>query len=392
MNPPLNPSAASPRCAGHVSSPWVLGIITGMAFAGAFVFGLLPRLQKAHAVEVRTAEIAVPVVRVVHPAPAKAGPPSLLPAEIRAWTEASIVARATGYVKRWHAELGTSVKTGELLAELETPELDQELAVARAQAAQASAAAALADTTAGRWAALRREALVSQQEADEKLADARLKSAAVDSAKANVQRLEELVRFARVTAPFDGVVTARRLDIGQLVGPSAATELYRMAQVDTLRVFVRVPQSMAGMMEPGLAAEILPDGRTLQPLTAKVVRTSGAIDTASRTLLVELELPNPGRRLLPGSFAQARFADSNHNAPLTVPSNALMFRTDGATVAKVDGSNHVKLTRVVQGRDFGPVVEILSGVSASDRLVINPPDSIVDDLEVRILSDAAPRK
>jgi len=390
LNQPL--SAASPSVAGHISSPWVLGLTASVVFAGAFVFGLLPRLQKARAVELVTSEISVPSVRVVTPAAAKPGPAPLLPAEIRAWTEASIVARATGYVKRWHAELGALVKSGDLLAELETPELDRELAVARAQAVQASAASALADTTAARWAALRREALVSQQETDEKLADARLKAAAVESANANVQRLEQLVGFARIVAPFDGVITARRLDVGQLVGPNSTVELYRVAQVETLRIFVRVPQSMASAMAPGLTTEVFPDGRTLQPLAAKLVRTSGAIDATSRTLLVELELPNPGRRILPGSFAQARFTDLVVSAPLAVPANTLLFRSEGAMVAKVDAGNHVKLTPVVQGRDFGALVEILSGVTGSDRIVINPPDSIVDQMEVRLVPDAAPRK
>jgi RND family efflux transporter MFP subunit len=283
-------------------------------------------------------------------------------------------------------ELGATVEAGALLAELETPELNEELATQRAQLRQTEAAAALADSTAARWREMRREALVSQQETDEKLAEARLKAAMVESAQAGVHRLEELLKFARITAPFAGVVTARRLDVGQLVTAGSSVELYRLAQVDVLRVFVRVPQAASAAMVPGLEAEVLLDGKGTQALPAKVVRTAGAMDVASRTLLTELELPNPEHRVLPGGFAQVRFTGFARDVPLAVPANTLLFRTEGSMVARLTTDNRIELRKVTLGRDLGAVVEITAGVEVSDRLVLNPPDSITAGTEVRVVA------
>ncbi len=358
----------------------VLALLAGVAFA----MGWFPRARRARQVVASTAELARPSVLLVSPAPARPGAGLLLPGEIRPFTDAALMARATGYVKRWHAELGATVVVGQLLAELETPELNEEAATARAQLKQAQAAAALADTTAGRWQEMRRAALVSQQETDEKLAEARLKAAVVESAEANVHRLEELLKFARITAPFAGVVTARRLDVGQLVSPGSAVELYRIAQVDTLRVFVRVPQSAAAAMVAGVTADVFLDGKASQAVPAKVTRTSGAMDIASRTLLVELELANADHRILPGSFAQVRFTGAPQQLAMAIPANTLLFRTDGPTVARVNAGHRVELRRVQLGRDLGATVEILGGVETSDRLILNPSDSITEGTEVRV--------
>jgi membrane fusion protein, multidrug efflux system len=364
----------------------LLVVVSAGLLAVAFAMGWFPRARKDREVRAATRELSLPTVTVVSPAPAKTGAAMLLPAEIRPWTDASIVARASGYVKRWHVELGATVEAGALLAELETPELNEELATQRAQLRQAEAAAALADSTAARWREMRREALVSQQETDEKLADARLKAAMVESAQAGVHRLEELLKFARITAPFAGVVTARRLDVGQLVTAGSSVELYRLAQVDVLRVFVRVPQAAASAMVPGLEAEVLLDGKGTQALPAKVVRTAGAMDVASRTLLTELELPNPEHRVLPGGFAQVRFTGFARDVPLAVPANTLLFRTEGPTVARLTTDNRVELRKVSLGRDLGAFVEITAGVETTDRLVLNPPDSITAGVEVRVVS------
>jgi RND family efflux transporter MFP subunit len=362
----------------------LLVVVSAGLLGVAFAMGWFPRARKDREVRAATRELSLPTVTVVSPAPAKTGAAMLLPAEIRPWTDASIVARASGYVKRWHPELGATVEAGALLAELETPELNEELATQRAQLRQAEAAAALAESTAARWREMRREALVSQQETDEKLADARLKAAMVESAQAGVHRLEELLKFARITAPFAGVVTARRLDVGQLVTAGSSVELYRLVQVDVLRVFVRVPQAAASAMVPGLAAEVLLDGKGTQALPAKVVRTAGAMDVASRTLLTELELPNPGHRVLPGGFAQVRFTGFARDVPLAVPANTLLFRTEGPMVARLTADNRIELRKVTLGRDLGTVVEITAGVETTDRLVLNPPDSITAGVEVRV--------
>ncbi len=364
----------------------LLAVVSAGLLAVAFAMGWFPRARKDREVRAATRELSLPTVTVVSPAPAKTGAAMFLPAEIRPWTDASIVARASGYVKRWHAELGATVEAGALLAELETPELNEELATQRAQLRQTEAAAALADSTAARWREMRREALVSQQETDEKLADARLKAAMVESAQAGVHRLEELLKFARITAPFAGVVTARRLDVGQLVTAGSSVELYRLAQVDVLRVFVRVPQAASAAMVSGLEAEVLLDGKGTQALPAKVVRTAGAMDVASRTLLTELELPNPEHRVLPGGFAQVRFTGVARDVPLAVPANTLLFRTEGPTVARLTTDNRIELRKVTLGRDLGAVVEITAGVETTDRLVLNPPDSITAGVEVRVVN------
>ena len=383
---------AGVRARARGASVLIYVVLLALVLGVAFAMGWLPRARQARAVVAETRELAVSTVSVVSPAPSKAGGMLLLPAEIRPFTDASILARASGYVKRWHAELGSTVEAGALLAEWETPELNEELSTARAQLKQMQAAAALSETTAARWREMRREALVSQQETDEKLADARLKAAQVESAEANVHRLEELQKFARITSPFAGVVTARRVDVGQLVAAGSNVELYRIAQVDRLRVFVRVPQATASAMVSGLAAEVLLDGKGSRPLAAKVVRTSGSMDSTSRTLLTELEVPNPGHEVLPGGFAQVRFTGVSRDVPLAIPANTLLFRTDGAMVALVKQDNRVELRKITLGRDLGMTVEVTGGVTVADRLVLNPADSITDGVEVRVHAADAGKK
>ena len=350
----------------------------------AFVVGLLPRLHQRQAVIRTTHDLSVPTVTVVSPAPAKTGAPLSVPGEIRAFVEAPIYARATGYVKSWSTDLGSNVTAGQVLAELETPELIQDLANGRAQLRQSEAAAALATSTAARWTEMLKATLISQQEADEKLADARLKVAMVESAQATVHRLEELMGFAHIVAPFGGTITARRLDVGQLVAAGNGTELFRLSQTRTLRVFVRVPQTFAGAIAVGQSAEVTLNGHTGRSVRAKVVRTAGVLDATSRTLLTELELPNSDHSILPGSYAQVRFIEAINEVALTIPANTLLFRPEGPSVGVVKGDGEVELRAVVLGRDLGARVEIISGVGLQDRLVLNPPDSLIAGAQVRI--------
>jgi membrane fusion protein (multidrug efflux system) len=278
------------------------------------------------------------------------------------------------------------VEQGQLLAELDTPELDRELAQGRAELAQAEAARALAETTAARWTEMRAGKTVSSQEADEKVADLALKKATVQAAAAKVQRLEEMLHFNKLTAPFAGTVTMRTLDVGQLVTTAAGRELFRIAQADKLRVFVRVPQNYARAVTVGQTAELvfteLP-GRTFD---AKVVRTAGTLDAASRTLLTELEVDNAKGELLAGSYVQVRFKEAKLDAVLSIPANALLFRNEGTMVGVVGADNKVALRKVGLGRDFGMTVEITEGVTANDRVILNPPDSLVDGSEVRVVT------
>jgi RND family efflux transporter MFP subunit len=367
--------------------PLPLGRITVVAvlvLAVAVAAGLLPRWRDRAALRAETRELAVPTVLVTTPVPGKAGAPQPHAAEVKAFMEASIYARANGYVKRWLVDLGADVAAGQLLAELEAPELGQELARARAELAQGEAAVALATATAARWTELLQSKAVSRQEAAEKQADLAVKSAALDGARANVRRLEELHGFLRLTAPFAGRITARRLDVGELVSATGGKELFRLTQTRTLRVFVRVPQTVARTIAPGQVAELAVPEIPGRAFPAKVVRTAGAMDPASRTLLTELEIDNPQGEILAGSFAQVRFPAAKAEVGLTLPSNCLLFRSEGLQVVVVGADGKVTLKTITSGRDFGATVEILGGVTPTDRVIINPPDSITTGAVVRV--------
>jgi RND family efflux transporter MFP subunit len=359
-----------------------LFFFAAILFAAALVFGLLPRLRERRVAIADSHELAQPTVAVVHPAPAKAGPPLVLSGELKPVTEASIHARVNGYVRRWLVDLGAKVEAGQLLAELDTPDTDRELSQARAQLVQAEAARDLAATTAKRWKEMLVAKTVSAQETDEKAGDLELKKATVEAARANVQRLEQVAGFARITAPFAGTITLRRIDVGELITAGDSQELYRLAQTHKLRVFVRVPQNYARTTTIGQTAEIffpeLP-GKTFE---ARIVRTAGALDAASRTLLTELEVDNSKGEILAGSYAQVRLAEAKPEPALTIPPGAVIFRGEGPQVTVVD-HDRIVLRRVTVGRDFGSAMEIRDGVTADDRIVTNPSDTLTEGTQVR---------
>ena len=370
------PKPSGPRLGG-------LFFIALIFAAGAFALGFFPRSRERAVVKSETRELALPTVDVASPAPAKAAPALLFSGEVRALSEAAIYARANGYVRRWLVDIGARVEQGQLLAELDTPEVERDLAQGRAELAQSEAARTLAETTAARWTEMRAAKTVSPQEADEKIADLALKKATVEAAAAKVQRLEEMLGFNKITAPFAGTVTMRTLDVGQLVTAGAGRELFRIAQADKLRVFVRVPQNYARAVAVGQTAEVSfmeLAGRTFE---GKIVRTAGTLDASSRTLLTELEVDNAKGDILAGSYAQVRFKDAKPDAVLTIPANALLFRIEGTMVGVVGADNRIAMRNVTIGRDFGQIVEVLSGVTIADRVVINPPDSLVEGSEVR---------
>jgi membrane fusion protein, multidrug efflux system len=253
---------------------------------------------------------------------------------------------------------------------------------------QAEAAQVLAKTTATRWAELIKTSSVSEQESAEKQADLALKSATVSAAESNVKRLEELQSFSRITAPFAGVITARFTDVGQLIKTDSARELFRLAQIDKLRVFVRAPQAEARAVRIGQAAELTIPEMHGRKFAAKVVRTAGAMNPESRTLLTELEVDNSAGEILAGSYAEVRLTDTKPEVPLTVPSNTLLFRSEGVFVGVITPDNKIEMRKIELGRDFGKRVEILSGVELKDRLVLNPPDSIVSGMAVRVAENS----
>jgi len=347
--------------------------------------GIMPRRQQQADLRVEMEELAVPTVAVVAPSPGQTMVGLPLSAEIKPWIDAPIYARASGYLKHRFVDIGSTVTNGQLLAELDAPELEQNLLRARAELAQAEAALVIAKTTAARWAELLRSGNVSEQETAEKEADYKLKAAIVEANKANVRRLSDLLSFTRVTAPFDGVVVARNTDVGDLlVADTIDKELFRIAQIRKLRVFVRVPQSLARGVAPGQNAELTIPELPGRVFTAKVVRTSGAMSTDSRTLLTELEVDNEKAQIFSGSFAQVRLTQAKQEAALTVPANTLLFRAEGPQVGVVLPDNKVELRTVRLGRDFGRVVEILEGLSPADHVVLNPPDALISGATVRI--------
>lgn len=389
MNP-AEPNHTTPPPAPGRARPGrkvLIAIVLIVFAAGA---GMVPRWKGRGELRKVTAELAVPSVTVVQPIPGKPSAGLTLPAEVRAFIEAPIYARANGFLKRWLVDLGARVEAGQLLAEIDTPELNQELARARAELAQSEASLELSRITEARWQDLLKTASVSQQEAAEKRSDLALKLATVEAAHANVRRLEELQSFAKVTAPFAGTITARRTEVGELIASASGKELFRLAQTDPLRIYVRIPQTAARNVAPGQVAELnIPElpGRVFP---AKVARTAGAMDALSRTLLVELEVENSGAEILAGSYAQVRFKDVRVNPTLTLPSNALLFRAEGSQVGVVKSDNVVELRPVRLGRDFGATVEILDGVDSSDRVIINPADSLTDGQKVQVAAPSKP--
>ncbi|MDY0040459.1 MAG: efflux RND transporter periplasmic adaptor subunit [Desulforhabdus sp.] len=353
-------------------------IVTGVAA------GLIPRFRQQVEVGAETVELSIPTVAVVSPKPGQAGTALALSAEIKPWVEAPIYARASGYLKRRLVDIGSHVEEGQLLAEIDTPELNQELERARAQLAQAEASLGLAKITAGRWTELLKTASVSEQEAAEKQADFKLKTALADSARAEVRRLEKLQSFSRVTAPFAGRITLRNVDSGDLIVAAGSKEIFHLVQTQKLRVFVQVPQAMARSIGSGQSAEvILPEapGRTFP---ARVIRTAGVIAADSRTLLVELEVDNAGGEILAGSYAQVRFSEAKREATLTLPSNTLLFRAEGPQVGVVLPDGKIELRSVKLGRDFGQTTEVLAGVGSQDRVIVKPSDSLANGILVNV--------
>jgi len=350
------------------------------------VWGEVSRVLARSALRRETAESAVLTVATVTATPSAAGEELVLPGAVQAYIEAPIYARTSGYLKSWNTDIGSQVGKGQLLAEIETPEVDQQLAQALADLATAHANESLSQSTNIRWQGLLATESVSKQDADEKSGDLAAKKALADSAAANVARLRELESFKRVVAPFTGVITARNTDIGALInaGQSAGTELFRIADTKKLRIYVRVPEAFASATKPGLAAELRFSEQPEKMYAAKTVRTSNALDPTLRTLQVELELDNVKGELFPGAYAEVHFKLPAGVESLRLPANTVIFRSAGLQVATLDAEHRVKLKSIVQGRDFGNTIEVLSGLAPNETVVLNPPDSITDGVVVHV--------
>jgi RND family efflux transporter MFP subunit len=350
------------------------------------VWGIFSRLHARAALEKQAQQAAILTVAVARP---KAGPASdhlVLPGNVQAFFEAPIYARTSGFLKAWYTDIGAPVKQGQLLAQIDAPDLDQQLRQGQADLATAQANYALARITNERWQGLLKTQSVSQQDADQRAGDAAAKLAAQQSAGANVQRLLELESFKRVTAPFAGVVTQRNTDVGALInaGESAGNALFRVADTHRLRIYVFVPQAYAAEIRPGLNASLEFTDHPGRHFTATVADTAHALDASSRTLQVELQIDNSSGQLLPGAYVQVTFTLPSQANTLRVPSNAVIFRTNDLQVATLDNQQRVHLKRITEGRDFGTEIEVLAGLSPDDTLVISPPDSVVDGMQVRV--------
>jgi RND family efflux transporter MFP subunit len=349
-------------------------------------WGEISRVRARTALGQETAEAAILTVLTVTPNRTPLGEELVLPGAVQAFIEAPIYARTNGYLKDWRTDIGTQVTKGQLLGEIEAPEVDQQLSQAQADLATARANESLSVSTNERWKGLLATESVSKQDADEKAGDAAAKKAAADSAAANLSRLRELESFKRVVAPFSGVITARNTDIGALInaGQSTGTELFRIADTHKLRIYVQVPEAYAAVTSPGLEAELHFAEHPNKTFSAKTVRTSNALDPNLKTLQVELELDNANHEVFPGAYAEVHFKLPASAESLRLPANTVLFRAAGLQVATVDGQKHVKLKNIVQGRDFGNTIEVLSGLQADEVVILNPPDSLTDGAAVRI--------
>ena len=362
-------------------------MIGAAVLVGGLLLGFFPRWHQRKTAVADMNQLAIPTVAVVSPAPETPGNGLSLPAEIRPWKEASIFARANGYLQKWDADIGAHVKAGQQLAIIETPDLDQQLEQAKAQLALAQANLHLAQITDDRWRELLKTASVSEQAAAEKAAARETAAASVEADRANMRRLQELVSFQKVIAPFDGTITLRNTDIGDLiVAGSGGKELFHIAQNDKLRVYVRVPEPSAHSIAPGQTATLTTPANPGQSFEATVTTTSEAISITNRTLLTELEVDNTKNQILPYSYGELAFKEDNSDPPLTLPSNSVLFRAQGLQVAVVGSDDTAQLHPVKVGRDFGQTIEIISGVTPADRVITNPTDSLVNGVKVRVQS------
>jgi RND family efflux transporter MFP subunit len=371
-----------------------VAVIVCIVALAAIVWSVHARHSSAAALSQQTEADEVLAVATARPQPNGSATELVLPGNLQANYEAPIYARTSGYLRQWYVDIGAEVHKGQLLCDIEAPEVDQQLRQAQANLSVAEANQKIADLTAERWRRLRATDSVSRQESDQKVSAAQASDAQVQAARANVSRLRELSGFERVVAPFDGVITARNTDIGQLInaGSGSGAALFRIADVTRLRLYVQVPQDDAADMKQGLKAQLHMPDRPGVTYDASLAATARAIDPATRTLMVELLVNNANGELLPGAYAEVHFdlppTDTGHS--FLLPANVLLFRGDGLHVATVDAHEHVVLKPVIVGRDYGAKVEIVSGLSASDHVILSPPDSLVGGTVVRVVKSGGP--
>ncbi|MGB8476296.1 MAG: efflux RND transporter periplasmic adaptor subunit [Candidatus Acidiferrum sp.] len=364
---------------------YFIGGVLVLVILGAFT--LFQRRAQYHALAEETETLAIPTVAVIHPTSEVGQEDLVLPSTLQAYVDSPIYARTNGYLKKWYHDIGSRVAKGELLADIDTPEVDQQLSQARADLNTAQANANLSKITATRYQDLLKTDGVSKQEVDNAVGDYEAKAASMKSAEANVRRLEELESFKHVYAPFSGVITRRNIDIGTLINAGnggAQQELFTLAQTNPIRVYVSVPEMYSPSVRAGLGAYLELAQYPGQTFQGKVVRTAESIDPSTRTLLTEVDVPNKRDQLFPGGYAQVHLQVKVAAPRVQVPVNALLFRAEGLRAVVVDSSHKIHLRPLTIGRDFGTSLEVLQGLQPSDWIVVNPPDSIEEGQNVRV--------
>src|SRR3984957_14096585 len=378
---------------GNPARRWWIAVLAVLIVAAIVISGILPRIHARADLDKETAEMAIPTVSVAQPKRGQPAQEVVLPANVQAYIDAPIYARTNGYLKHWYVDIGAHVKAGQLLADIETPEVDQQLRQSRADLGTAEANLNLSKITATRYADLLKTDSVSKQDADNAEGDYEAKQATVQSAQANVKRLEELQAFEKIYAPFEGVITARNTDIGALIDSGSAggsrTELFHIAQPDKLRVYVNVPEAYSQAAKPGLTADLALAEFPGRLFPGTLVRTAQAIDQTTRTLLVEIRVNNPTGTLLSGAYAGVLLKLPTPTAAFILPVNALLFRAEGLRGAVVTDGRHADLKPITGVHDFGSEVEVVAGLGEDESIIVNPPDSIVAGEEVRIAQPGA---
>ncbi len=379
-----NPETPRLSIAFRIAIAVVLIVVAG-AVAYTIAIGIASRARAASNLKQQTLEMAVSAVSVIHPKRGAAAEEVVLPGNAQAYVATPIYARTNGYLKTWYFDIGAHVKSGQLLAEIETPEIDRQLDQARADLATARANYDLSRITAERYQTLFKSDSVAKQDVDDRVGDMQAKKAMLDSAAFNVRRLEETQRVQKVYAPFDGVITARNIDTGALINSGAnapGKELFDIAAIGQLRVYVNVPQVYSRDVHPGGRAELTLAEFPGRRFAGKIVRSAESIDPSSRTLLTEVDVDNPSGELLPGAFLSVHLKLSSQFGTVVIPVNTMIFRSEGMRVAVVR-SNKAELVPIIIGRDYGTEVEVLSGVTAQDEIIENPSDSLTSGTEVR---------
>jgi RND family efflux transporter MFP subunit len=371
---------------------WLIGIVPLLLFAGLFVSGVVQRIRTSANLRTETADMAEPTVSVVSPQHSAPSQEIVLPGNVQPYVVAPIYSRTNGYLQSWHFDIGAHVKKGQLLAVIAAPEVDQQLGQSRSNLETALANLRLAEITKNRYEDLLKTHAVSQQDVDNAVGTYNANKAIVDANQANVKQLEALQSFERIYAPFDGIITARNTDVGALIDSGSAggvkTDLFHLSQADRLRVYVNVPEEYSQATTAGLTADLTLAEFPGRQFTGKLVRTSEAINYATRTLTAEVDVRNPTGQLLSGSYAEVHFKVPGQISTYTLPVNTLLFRKEGLRVAIVkDGK--AELIPVTPGRDFGDSIEVVSGLQGNESVIVNPPDSITAGEKVQIAQTAA---